>query len=493
MKMFRGVAAAMAAASMLLGAPGCFLFGSSHHGDEDGAGSLDASIEHGELCAAPASGGAFCVPWAEGPSAAWNKASVAGLAPIEMWAERPAQVSLDALVSRPDRLRGWFADGDAALSYVREVQANAESQRASLGGTLRARLAEAKARQAEIMMRPPVDAVANVKKALGDKATNAKGAVTARLAADKMSLAAVEAVLDKTKSAAVPLEASYAGIVTDFAAYRATEAADAGHYASLATQASQATLMALLDVEQGVTTAAMAASKAPGNLTLRAMTLAAEIEQLEVSSGAALAPYASVPEAHAAPLPDVTSAALRSLNAMLGYIQQRVARSHRAALALLEGIALRRQALALLPQGSALRDSVVQAKLAAASKRFAALSGARLDALTAGPPRSPTLKLPLLARRYDHLISILLLAPLCEASSASWREAGCAVLRPRFAVFRVERETTLPAQLKAFLAILRGRGMDAALLDAAQAALTRGDVKGAALAYDAAVMIAEGT
>jgi hypothetical protein len=68
-----------------------------------------------------------------------------------------------------------------------------------------------------------------------------------------------------------------------------------------------------------------------------------------------------------------------------------------------------------------------------------------------------------------------------------------AVPRPRSAVFRVERETTLPAQLKAFLAILRGRGMDAALLDAAQAALTRGDVKGAALAYDAAVMIAEGT
>jgi len=35
--------------------------------------------------------------------------------------------------------------------------------------------------------------------------------------------------------------------------------------------------------------------------------------------------------------------------------------------------------------------------------------------------------------------------------------------------------------------------MDAALLDAAQERLTRGDVTGAALAYDAAVMIAEGT
>ena len=64
---------------------------------------------------------------------------------------------------------------------------------------------------------------------------------------------------------------------------------------------------------------------------------------------------------------------------------------------------------------------------------------------------------------------------------------------PHFAGFRAERQTTLPAQINAGLAILRGRGMDTALLDAAQERLARGDVKGAALAYDAAVAIAEGT
>ncbi|WP_437998543.1 hypothetical protein WMF26_50415 [Sorangium sp. So ce185] len=56
------------------------------------------------------------------------------------------------------------------------------------------------------------------------------------------------------------------------------------------------------------------------------------------------------------------------------------------------------------------------------------------------------------------------------------------------------REATgLPKKIASGLAALREKGMAAAALDAVQARLDAGDVKGAAIAYDAAVRGAEGT
>ncbi|WP_441290170.1 hypothetical protein ACSRUE_05945 [Sorangium sp. KYC3313] len=83
--------------------------------------------------------------------------------------------------------------------------------------------------------------------------------------------------------------------------------------------------------------------------------------------------------------------------------------------------------------------------------------------------------------------------PLCEVASSSWREAGCAALRGRFDAAEAELRTGLPEKIAAGLAALREKGMAAAELDAAQARLDAGDVKGAAIAYDAAVRGAEGT
>ena len=63
--------------------------------------------------------------------------------------------------------------------------------------------------------------------------------------------------------------------------------------------------------------------------------LAAEIQQFEFASQTAIGPHADFLATHGAALPDMTSSALRSLNAMLGYVQQRVARSDATATSLL--------------------------------------------------------------------------------------------------------------------------------------------------------------
>jgi len=85
-------------------------------------------------------------------------------------------------------------------------------------------------------------------------------------------------------------------------------------------------------------------------------------------------------------------------------------------------------------------------------------------------------------------------APLQRAlaSSSAWREAGCATLRAPIAAATVEIGTTLPAQIATGLGFLRAKGMNASPRDAANEKLSRGDVKGAALAYDAAVATVEG-
>jgi hypothetical protein len=223
------------------------------------------------------------------------------------------------------------------------------------------------------------------------------------------------------------------------------------------------------------------------------MTLSAELQAFAVSFEEEIAPHREVLATHGAVVPDMTSGALRSLSAMLGYAQRRVARSDATATALLGGIALRRQALVALEADEGAREASARSRSRKASEAFSEGARARAAALSAAPPVSEKLGLPLLAERCGELLALVQLRPLCEATSSSWREAGCAVLRGRFDAAEAELRTGLPQKIAAGLAALREQGMAAAELDAAQARLDAGDVKGAAMAYDAAVRGAEGT
>lgn len=260
----------------------------------------------------------------------------------------------------------------------------------------------------------------------------------------------------------------------------------------LAQQASQSTLATLPDVEQAILAAALDASAKPSDLASSAMKLSAQIQSFELSSQAALTPHTDFLATHGAALPDMSSGALRSLNAMLGYIQQRTTRSDATATSLLNGIAMRRQALIVLDAGQPMGDMVAQAKLLKARTAFDETSNARVAELATAPKVSKNLKLPYLARRYDQLTALLQLQPLCDPSSSSWREAGCVSLRSNFSAAKAYLETTLPLLITTGLATMNAQGVEVTQLDAAKAKLEAGDVKGAAILYDAAVRGTEG-
>jgi hypothetical protein len=440
----------------------------------------------GRICAAPAEGGEHCVPATYDPAGAWEKADAHGKLPIQMWAERPEEMTLDELVKSRDNLNRWLADVDKALGYVRETQRNAESYRASLDGKLGIRMREAKARQGALLKEEAVDAVGRFKVGLAQSAEKERGPLVAKLAEDKQSLTQVEAIFEGAKEELGPHAAAYAKLVNDFAVYRATESAEAETASSFATEASGAAVDALEKLEPAILKAAHEASSKPNGLRLAALKLAAEIQQVELAARESLEPHADFIAARAAN-PDMTSAALRSIHAMLGYIDARVRRSDATATFLLFGVSTRRQALLLLENASeGARKAFVEERLAKAASIFEAAVEETLDGLGEAAPSGVDPGLPYLARRYDKLAAVAQMQPLCDPGTSAWREAGCAAIRDQFKVATAELQA-MPAKIEAGLSAMRDRGVDPAAIDAVKKKLDSGDVKGAAIAHDALV------
>jgi hypothetical protein len=410
-----------------------------------------------------------------------------------MWAERPQAVTLDDLVRSRSKLDAWFANIDQVVFYLREDAQSAESFQASMDGRMGALLKEANRRQWELLAEEPVDAIGNVKNALKEKANAEKEPLVAEIASDKLSMGAAAGVLDVAKDDASPLGAAYKDLVAEFSSYRAAEEDETKAYTTLSVEASSTTLDTVGEVEQAILKAAKEASAKPNDLVLHALKLSAEIQQFELASQEAIAPHADFMGTHGAAMPDMTSGAQRSINAVLGYVEQRVKRSDRTAKSLLMGLVLRRQALALLGAGPMAREKATEARYAQASAAYQGETGALLLQLDEANAMNETLGLPYLAKRYQTLKTLLQMKPLCATGLSSFREAACKPLLQRFKAMATELQTTLPAQISTGIATMRTKGVDAALLDAAQAKLDAGDVKGAATLYDAALRGAEGT
>ncbi|WP_437319649.1 hypothetical protein [Sorangium sp. So ce385] len=449
----------------------------------------------GRFCAAPANsdGEDYCVGSNRSPGDAYSHVEARGGLPIEMWAELPRDVSMMDLAASEDQLKVWLRNVDKVISYVRDEKRNAESYGATLQGELRFLLEYAEGQQRQLLDQEPVRAADRFKEAMTEKARAEEAPLAAALAADKQSMAAARAVFARARDEAAPLQARYASTAARFAAYRATEAAETAAYVALSERASRSGIDGLDGVEQAVLSAAREASRTPGELTAEVMSLSAELGALAFAFEEAIAPHKEVLATHGAAVPDMTSGALRSLSAMLGYVQRRVTRSDATATALLGGVALRRQALRVLGGDDVTREAIARSRIARASEVFRAGVSARAAALSAAPPLSEKLGLPLLAERCGELSALAQMRPLCDTSRGSWREAGCAAVRGSIEAAEVELRAGLPKKIAAGLATLRAKGMAAAALDVAQARLDAGDVKGAAMAYDAAVRGAEGT
>ncbi|TKD07844.1 hypothetical protein [Polyangium fumosum] len=213
-------------AALVVAAPGVVLPGC--------LGSFGEDKGQGRICASPAEGGEFCVSSREGPASAWSQAAARGSLPLQMWAERPEGMTLDALVASPGDMERWIGDIDRSLGYVRDERRSAESYKASMDGRLRNLLGSARIQQTERLEQAPIDAVGGFEAALVAKANSEKDPLVAEIAAEKLAMGAVQGVLDKVTLDVGPLAADYADLVADFGAYRETESGEVDTYTKLA-------------------------------------------------------------------------------------------------------------------------------------------------------------------------------------------------------------------------------------------------------------------
>jgi len=303
----------------------------------------------------------------------------------------------------------------------------------------------------------------------------------------------VLAIVDQATVDGATFAAQYKVFADQFAAYRATESAETAAYTTLVTNASNAKLEELDAVEVSILDAAHAASAQPNELLVAGMKLSAQILQFETSAQEALSPHADFISTHGAIVPDMSSGALRSILAMLGYAQQRVARSDATAKGLLLGTGMRRRALQMLANApSPARITIANALLAKASTSFAGAAKLRVNAVAAAP-KSSQLGRPYLAPRYDEFASLLQMVPLCNGASSSWREAGCTSMRPKFKDATTYLKVTLPIEISQGLAAMKTQGVDPLMIQKVQQKLNAGDIKGAALAHDVLLQSMEGT
>jgi hypothetical protein len=461
-----------------VGVPGCW-FGSDQN--------------EGRICASPIEGGTYCVSSSSGPSAAWEKAEAAGTEPIQMWAEWPKSLELREVVASPGLLNAWFDDIRMVTDFVRVTKGNAESYHATLSGRLEDDLQRARRAQREIIAEKLVDPKGRLEQALLGKAVNETDPLNVEIAADKQTMSDVQAIVDQAKVDAAPFVSQYKTLVDDFVAYRATEAAETLLYTKWSHEVSGAGRAELDGIEQDIMNAAHAASDKPYELLVAGMKLTAQILQFENSSRQALEPHSEFMSTHGTRIPDMSSGALRSIHAMLGYAQQRVARSDATAKGLLLGAEMRRRALQLLATApSPVRATTANALLANASTKFETAAHVRVNAV-AVISMSSNLGLPYLAQRYDEFAALLQMVPLCNATSSSWREAGCASMRPKFKDATQYLKVTLPAEISQGLEVLKNKGIDPLVIEKVQQKLKAGDIKGAALAYDALLESTEGT
>lgn len=477
----RSVAAAFVAAG------GFFVSGCCALGPED-------DINVGRYCASPVEGGQFCVSTEEGPAAAWNQAKANGTEPIQMWAVWPENLELDEVVAFPHQLKAWLDDVRIVLDYVRVTKNNAESYQASLSGKLRDDLLRARSLQSAIINEKSVVTPEGV--VLGQLTKKLPGELDPlklEIATDKQKMGDVLAIVEQAKLDGAPYAAKYKTLVDDFAAYRATEAAETLLYTQWSYEVSGAGIDELLAIENGIVDAAHKASAAPNEFLVAGMQLSAEILQFEKTSRTALEPHAEYMLSQGAKMPDLSSGALRSIYAMLGYTQQRLTRSDATAKMLVLGVGMRRRALQLLADApSPLRATIANALLKNASTAFEESSQIQVNALATTTMNSK-LGLPYLAKRFDEHAALLQMAALCNPNTSSWRESGCASMRPNFKDAGNYLQTTLPAEITLGLTVLKNKGADINAIQKAQQKLDAGDIKGAAMAHDALLAAQEGT
>jgi hypothetical protein len=465
--------------------------------DPETTGSASQAILNPQICALSSSAGAkeICQPDTAKLQDLWAKAaSTPGALPIRMYAPYPEDVN--ALVASAADLKTWYANIAKVTDFLKNSQKNADSYGASLKDKIGPLLDGAQKAQAALVdpkHADPNNALADFKAAMTKSADTQRGPLGSALTNDKATVTAVTKIVTDAQAAAIPLQTQYKAIADRYKTYRASEAAAIAGYTRLSQSAAVADLPGVPTVQSQLIAFNQTENDAPSSLIEDATKLRMTLGMAASTVAKQLAPYAEASARIGLRTPDLWSAGIQSLDGMVAYAQTRRRRNNELATRLLDELAQRRQALVLVATDLATRDTKAKAALLAASKTFLDSATAQTAALWKLPPTSTKLQLPFLAAQFDQFTQFMQLQSLCSVGAkTTWRESGCNALGQQFSRAQTYLTKTIPGQIKLGLLQLPAAGVSPAVIQGIRAKLTAGDVKAAALAYDAALQTTDG-
>ncbi len=399
----------------------------------------------------------------------------------------------DAPYVDPDSIRAWFAKAQRVLDWLRTTNADLTLYENSVAGLEKWKNAFIENQQR--MVEQKTNAIQEASEAIRKKVLEVdaqKGPLVNALADVRIKIGEMKTIVEQTKGRLVALQPTYKSIVTEYKAYRATEADVSARLKAFSESASQADLQALGTVKTAFAEFERQEASIPNAFLDHAIAFRAQLVAVQGNFDRQMQPYMSFASSHGIRIPALVTSSLNSVGNMLGYCESRRATVAESVARLVDGMRARTDALIELEVDRSTRDTLANARMLDASRQFLDLANTRIKDLWAETATSPSLKYPFLAAKYDRMETFLQFESACSQAaiaSSSWMKTGCNAMQPSFERAHAYLSDTLPGALRMRITLLRRRGANDTLLSEIEAGLTSGNLRPAVQAYDAAIRL----
>lgn len=313
------------------------------------------------------------------------------------------------------------------------------------------------------------------------------GQEMAQLADTKQKTQLLQQYTSQYSSAAAALSGDYQVVTGLYKSYRATEAAVVQQVSSIATSAGTATLDTVDGLQQQLRDLDKSEAVTPEELNVAILRLKKQLKNIQDIYDSQVGPFADFLTKNSITKPDATSVATTSLGSMSDYCLGREQRVRGAIAQVNEGLSRRVTALLVQATDKAVQPTLLAGAQLQASQGFVDEINGRLAHLWDKLPTSATLKLSFISAKYDEMVELLQLEPMCNNTPPAYMQTGCLLLKPQFTKAHDWINKTAPSVIRIQALMLKNAGADAAKTTAITTEVNAGQVRQAA--YDEDVLL----
>jgi hypothetical protein len=313
------------------------------------------------------------------------------------------------------------------------------------------------------------------------------GQEMAQLADTKQKTQLLQQYTSNYSSAASALSGDYQVVTGLYKSFRATEASVIQQVSAVATSAGTATLDSIDGLQQQLRDLDKSEAVTAEELNVAILRLKNQLQNVQQVYDSQVDPLADFLAKNSITKPDATSVARTSLGAMSDYCLGREQRVRGVIAQVNEGLSRRVTALLVQATDKAVQPTLLAGAQLQASQGFVDEVNGRLAHLWDKLPTSTTLKLSFTSAKYDEMVELLQLEPMCSSTPPAYMQTGCLLLKPQFTKAHDWINKTAPSVIRIQALMLKNAGADASKTTAITTEVNAGQVRQAA--YDEDVLL----